>query len=249
MDYMDMLAKLGVGNAHPGGFAGSLRLITHFAFGQGTEVLEVGCGTGRTACRLAKLGCKVTAADTHPVMLAKARKRMEAEGVQVAWVQGAAESLPFADNSFDRVIVESVTVFTDAGHSLKEFLRVLRPGGLLLDRELIAARPVPEALASELRQGYRVKHLHTAGEWINLLRETGFATAELWDQRAMSPQLWEDVVMYPDPHQSADRDLSQYPSLWDIARRYDELMNLNHAFFGHAVLMGRKAPAPQSPAK
>lgn len=237
---MDMLAKLGVGNAHPGGFAGSLRLLAHFSFAPGMEVLEVGCGTGRTACRIARLGCKVKAVDSHPLMLAKARKRMEAEGVQVDWVQGDITSLPFADNRFDRIVVESVTIFTDAPRAIAEYFRVLKPGGLLLDRELLAARVPPTAVTDELQQSYKVNQLLSVEQWLKLLESTGFAEGRVWDRRPMSAQLWEDVVMYPDPHQTADRDLFQYPTMWDTARRYDELMNANHACFEHGVLVGKK---------
>lgn len=240
MDYMEMIAKLGIGNAHPGGFAGTLRLLTHFSFGPGLKVLEVGCGTGRTACKLASLGCSVTAVDPHPLMLAKAHLRMEAEGVQVDWQKGDATSLKFPESSFDRVVVESVTVFTDTPKALREYCRILKPGGLLLDRELIAAGPLPASLEAELRSAYQIRRLPTASEWLVLLAGAGFANAKLWDHRPMSPQLWEDVVMYPDPHQKADRNLAQFPSLWDTARRYEELMNVNQSCFEHAVLLAQK---------
>ena len=243
MDYMDMLAKLGIGNAHPGGYAGTLRLITHFGFGHGQSVLEVGCGTGRTACRLAALGCCVTAVDSHPVMLEKAEKRAPAEGARVCWLRGEAERLPCPDNSFDRVLVESVTVFADAGKAVSEYLRVLKPGGLLLDRELLAAGPLPGELAAELAGSYGIAHLRTAEEWRRLLEETGFGETGIWDHRSMTPQLWEDVVMFPDAHQFADRDLGRFPSLWETARRYEEQMNANQALLGHGAIIGRKRQA------
>lgn len=240
MDYMDMLAKLGIGNAHPGGYAGTLRLLTHFGFGPGQSVLEVGCGTGRTACRLAALGCKVTAVDRHPVMLVKAESRASAEGVRIQWVKGQAESLPLPANSFDRVLVESVSVFADAAKAGAEYLRVLKPGGLLLDRELLSAGPLPAELAEELRESYGIPFLRTAVEWKKLLKEAGFGETDIWDHRPMAPQLWEDVVMFPDPHQIADRDLGRYPSLWETSRRYDELMNAHQTLFEHGVLVARK---------
>lgn len=240
MNYMDMLAKLGIGNAHPGGYAGTLRLITHFGFGQGQSVLEVGCGTGRTACRLAALGCKVTAVDCHPVMLEKAEKRAAAEGVRVCWMKGEAERLPCPDNSFDRVVVESVTVFADAGEAIAEYHRVLKPGGLLLDRELLAAGPLPSELSAELMSSYGIAHLRTAQEWRRLLEEKGFCETGIWDHRSMTPQLWEDVVMFPDPHQYADRDLGRFPALWETARRYEELMNAHQTLFEHGAVIGRK---------
>lgn len=69
----------------------------------GLSVLDVGCGTGRHALRLAAVGAKVTAVDFSKGMLAKARLKTGAE--KVLFVQhDLAERLPFVDGSFDRVL-------------------------------------------------------------------------------------------------------------------------------------------------
>ena len=52
------------------------------------RALDVGCGSGRDAVHLAKLGWQVTAIDFVDAALASARQRAEQEGVQVEWVQG-----------------------------------------------------------------------------------------------------------------------------------------------------------------
>lgn len=243
LDYHDMIAKLGAGSAHPGGVAATLRLLSRYPFEPGMKVLEVGCGTGRTACCLARLGCEVTALEPHPLMLAKAGRRIRQEGVRVMLIRGAAEAIPFRDNRFDRIVAESVTVFTDAGRSLKEYLRVLKPGGLLLDRELMAAKPMPHRLSEDLAVHYGVERLRPAAEWLHLLEQTGFAVASLWDRRDLTPQQWEDVVLYPDPFQEPDKDLNRSPDLWESARRCEELLYANHRYFEHAVLLARKPAA------
>lgn len=238
-----MIAKLGVGNAHPGGFAATLRLISHFPFEPGMRVLEVGCGTGRTAGCLARLGCEVTALEPRPLMLEKAERRFRKEGVPVNLIEGTAEAIPLESGRFDRVVAESVTVFTDAARSVKEYYRVLKPGGLLLDRELLAAKPLPSGLRKELAAYYGIDRLLSSREWLTLLSAAGFVHPAIWDRRDLTPQLWEDVVLYPDPGQETDRDLFRSPELWETSRRYDELMNANHSYFEHGVLLARKPSA------
>lgn len=133
MDYQDLLAKQGVGSAHPGGFAATIDFLKDVSFLPGSKILEVGCGTGRTACYLAGQGYDVTALDIRPAMLRKARFRAQRQRVFVRWVEGDACDLPFPANQFDILLLESVTVFVDAKRALPEYRRVLRPGGRLYD--------------------------------------------------------------------------------------------------------------------
>ena len=77
---LDMLAKLGVGNAHPGGFGETIEQLKNYPIEKGKRVLEVGCGTGRTACFLAEQGCEVTAVDIRPEIIAKAIKELRSRG-------------------------------------------------------------------------------------------------------------------------------------------------------------------------
>lgn len=66
-------------------------------------VLEVGCGLGSLAIRLARKGFHVSAMDVSSEALRQARSEAEKAGVTIDWYQGFAEKLPFADGSFDYV--------------------------------------------------------------------------------------------------------------------------------------------------
>jgi len=182
-----MIAKLGAGNAHPGGFTATLRLLSQLRFEPGMKVLEVGCGTGRTACCLARLGCDVTALEPRPLMRKKAERRIREEGVRVTLLEGVAEAIPLLDSGFDRVVAESVTIFTDAGRSLKEYYRVLKPGGLLLDRELMAAQELPRWLSEEIADYYGIMKLRSAQEWLTELAQAGFENPSLWTGGSWRP--------------------------------------------------------------
>ena len=70
----------------------------------GMEVLDVGCGTGNAAIPAARLGARVTGLEPWGELLAIARERAADAMVEVDWVVGDPAELPFADDSFDRVI-------------------------------------------------------------------------------------------------------------------------------------------------
>lgn len=99
----------------------------------GDRVLDVACGTGIVARRLAEtVGAdgNVTGIDITPPMLAVARARSEQEGLDITWVEGAAEALPFPDESFDLVVSQAALMFfADPQKALAEMHRVLVPGG------------------------------------------------------------------------------------------------------------------------
>jgi SAM-dependent methyltransferase len=97
----------------------------------GHQVLDVACGTGalsEVAHDRVAPGGSVCGLDANPQMLAVARRKLQ----DIEWRHGHAESLPFADVSFDRVVSQFGMMFFDDRHAaLREMWRVLRPGGSL----------------------------------------------------------------------------------------------------------------------
>ncbi|UTW04724.1 methyltransferase domain-containing protein [Amphritea atlantica] len=98
----------------------------------GHRVLDVACGTGilaRTVAATVTEPGSVTGLDLSPGMLAMARQLAPS----IDWQLGSAESLPFADNSFDAVVSQfGLMFFQDRRSALKEMMRVLTPGGRLV---------------------------------------------------------------------------------------------------------------------
>lgn len=97
----------------------------------GRRVLEVGCGSAPCARWLAGHGARVVGLDISMGMLARGRAAMERGGPAVALVQAGAESLPFADGSFDIACSAfgAVPFVADSARVMREVARVLRPGG------------------------------------------------------------------------------------------------------------------------
>ncbi|KIL41083.1 methyltransferase type 11 [Gordoniibacillus kamchatkensis] len=240
MEYLEMLARLGVGSAHPGGFAATVAQLREHPIAPGCRILEVGCGTGRTSCYLAKLGYEVTALDLREDMLAKARRRASGEEVRVTFLQGNVEELPLPDEQYDVVMAESVTIFADVSKALREYARVLRPGGKLYDREILAARKLTSTAAQAICDFYGVKRMYAEKEWLELLGAAGFSEAKVWQPSKFPESAWEDIVHYPDLFQETDADAYENEAVWETAKKYDELMFAYHEFFGFGLMIGSK---------
>lgn len=96
----------------------------------GWRVLDVATGSGNAAIAAARLGCEAVGVDYVPHLLERGRVRAIAEGLDVELLEGDAESLPFADASFDAVTSVFGCMFApDHPRAAAELLRVTRPGG------------------------------------------------------------------------------------------------------------------------
>lgn len=106
------------------------RLVERAVPARGEALLDVAAGSGNVAVPAAHAGAHVTALDLAPSLLEAGRERASAAGVEIDWVEGDAEALPFADASFDVVLSALGVQFTPDHHaSARELARVCRPGG------------------------------------------------------------------------------------------------------------------------
>jgi ubiquinone/menaquinone biosynthesis C-methylase UbiE len=173
---------------HRGGLKATRDLLQMCEIQPGQRILEVGCGSGYTACTAAKqYGASVAAADREPHLLARTRDRARSMKVveSVALSLADARRLPFADAAFDGVICESVLAFLeDKADALREFHRVLKPGGFLANNEVTFLKPPPaEFLAAMRGAAPKVPGALAipvdADEHRRLLEETGFVSVQV----------------------------------------------------------------------
>ncbi len=98
----------------------------------GTRVLDVACGAGNAALPAARAGAHVTGLDLVPELLEGGRKKAAAAGVEIDWVEGDAEELPFENGGFDRVFSTFGHMFAPRHRrTADEILRVCRKGGVI----------------------------------------------------------------------------------------------------------------------
>lgn len=124
-DYDAMMRQEGL-------YAVGERIVRRLGIGAGDRVLDVACGTGNAAIPAAASAAEVVGVDLTPEMLEVARRRAADAGVDVEWVEGDAEELPYADGEFDAVLSTFGVQFAPRHEVVADELsRVLRPGGRL----------------------------------------------------------------------------------------------------------------------
>ena len=100
---------------------------------RGMRVLDVACGTGNAAIPAARAGARVTGLDLAPKLLEQGRAKAEAERLELQWVEGDAEQLPFEDGSFDRVLSTFGHMFAPRHQQTADAMtRVCRPDGAIV---------------------------------------------------------------------------------------------------------------------
>jgi ubiquinone/menaquinone biosynthesis C-methylase UbiE len=155
---------------------------------KGLTVLDVGCGTGRHALRLAGAGATVQALDFSPGMLEQARQKPGTAGVCFK-VHDLSEPLPFPAGMFDRVICGLVVDhIADLNGLFAEMLRVCRPSGCVVVTVMhpammlrgVQARFHDPASGQEVRPASQV---HELSDYILAAARTGCVFDHLSEHR------------------------------------------------------------------
>lgn len=108
------------------------QLLRATGVGPGQTVLDVATGTGNVALQAAAAGADVVGLDLTPELFDVARRRAGALGLDVEWVEGDAEDLPYEDGSFDRVLSTFGIQFAPRHEVVAaELARVCKPGGVI----------------------------------------------------------------------------------------------------------------------
>ncbi|MER1995180.1 MAG: class I SAM-dependent methyltransferase [Arthrobacter sp.] len=107
-------------------------LAAEAGVGPGDYVLDVAAGTGNASIPAAMTGARVVALDLTPELLAAGQDIAVGRGLELDWLEGDAEELPFPDSTFDAVM-SCVGVMFAPNHrrAAAELVRVCRPGGTI----------------------------------------------------------------------------------------------------------------------
>lgn len=146
------------------------------------RIADVACGTGVLADRIERelQPDAVYGVDMSDGMLAQARARSD----RVQWLKGPAEHLPFDDGALDAVVTTSAFHFFDQPAAVREFHRVLAPGGLAVVVALSARQPL---LQGPVASRWKPAHHASQAEIRAMFEDAGFTVT---DQHRVPRPAW-----------------------------------------------------------
>lgn len=215
--YMDLLSKLGIGGAHPGGLRATEIMLKDEPINQDTVILDAGCGTGQTSAYLYNTyHANIIALDAHPLMIQKAKNRFLQLQLPIQTVEASLEAIPMKNQSTHYVLAESVLSFVEIEPVLREMLRVLKPGGVLYAIELTMQGPLSEIEQKQIGQFYGFQQMWNEDRWRDAMKKAGFADVQI---RTL-PSFYDDHEPLTEFHPSED-----VPDvLFDLLEQHERLL-------------------------
>lgn len=169
----------------------------------GKDAIELGCGTAYVSAWLARRGARPVGIDNSANQLATARRLQAEYGLSFPLLHGNAEQVPYPAASFDLAISEyGACLWADPYRWVPEAARLLRSGGELIflvnSTLLVLCEPEDENQAATnqlLRPAFGLHRIEwpgdsgvefhlTHGDWIRLLRQSGFSIEDLIEVQA-----------------------------------------------------------------
>lgn len=178
LEFQEWLVARSDASQHAGQSGATRRVASWLALSPGARVLDVGCGSAKSAVLLAtEHRVVVIGLDRSERSLGRARWRARRRALEerLPLVRADAEALPFHDATFDAVLLEAVAYAAPLESLLPELARVLVPGGRvgLVD---IARKPdhLPPQADFQRLLGEQRLNLLTVAEWRRVVLDAGF---------------------------------------------------------------------------
>jgi len=224
------------------------RMLDLCPVGDGSSVLDVGCGLGHETSRLAGLvgkGGRVDGIDSSESLIEEARRRAQETGVPVNYGTGDAHNLPYVNASFDLCRAERVLLYLeDPAKAVEEMSRVTRPGGrvvifdfdygaLFIDSDFVGmTRQIEALIASDPRNPSIGKNLP------NLFRKAGLAIEAIVPSTVLPNTAIARRLSGSALSRGIDEGLftaAQVESWWQEQDRMEQDKSLYHAYHGYVV--------------
>ena len=182
---------------HTGGAIASIELLKRINFSSDARVLDAGCGIGGSSRLIAEqFNCRVIGIDLADKFINAANylTKCTAQKDLVSFQQGSILDLPFEENTFDAILCQHVLMnIKDKSKTIREFFRVLKPGGNLILHEITKGEnhsvlfPVPWASSPA------ISFLESWNFLAGILEEQGFKTSSYSEKTSEACSWWEKV--------------------------------------------------------
>jgi SAM-dependent methyltransferase len=171
---------------HIRGDVATKELIKLSGFTTGMHIIDVGCGIGGSARRLAhEIGCRVTGVDLSDAYIDAAQKLTALLHMQerVTFRAASALDMPFEDNTFDGAwSIQMGMNIEDKLTWMKEVCRVIKPGGRAVLYEVCASKNSPIHFPVPWAQDLSMSFLVTPGAFREVITRAGFAV-DAWHEK------------------------------------------------------------------
>jgi len=238
---------------HLGGQEATRTLLDVCQIDATSRVLDVGCGSGTTACLIAEqYGASVRGIDISEVMIAKAEERARRQGLlnKVEFRVADVFRLPFEDDSFDVVVVESVLIPLpgDKKQALTEMIRVVRPGGRIGANESTVDPSAPPEFLDLFAEHPAIYGHFTAQTLRRLFEESGLQVVHVAEAKSVeAPDALKQlglrgllsfmIRVYPKILLTLLRDAR----FRKASRIDDEITKRGKQYMGYTLIVGRKS--------
>jgi ubiquinone/menaquinone biosynthesis C-methylase UbiE len=151
------------------------------------KIADIACGTGILSDRIERElhPDEIYGVDMSDGMLSQARARSD----RVHWLRGPAEQLPFADGALDAVVTTSAFHFFNQPAALREFHRVLAPGGLVAVSAMSKRKGRVQAPSAN---SWKPQHNTSPAEMRELFEGAGFVIS---DQHRIPRPAWATRIV------------------------------------------------------
>ena len=193
------------------------RFLSWLALSAGSTLLDVACGAGGPALRIAaKTGASFTGIDVHEQAIAKGNALAEQRGLSQAAkfrVLDAAQPLPFPDSTFDAITcIDAINHLPDRPRVISEWVRLLKPKGrLLFTDSLIVTGPLTNAEIAVrssagfylfVPPGYDEQVLAQCGLRVVVAEDVTQNTAKMADRRRVARESHAQALREIEGHQA-----------------------------------------------
>lgn len=246
LDFSSLVAAVNEPNT-PSGAHESIRVIlSEIPTQRIRRVLDVGCNTGFATLELAGwLDAEVVGLDLNDISLSRARDRAGALGMSnVQFVLGSLLDMPFDEDSFDLVYCNNVTSFiSDRGKAMAEYLRVLRPQGVLAVVPIYYRTPPPphiiDAVSAAIRSSVEPRGIE---QWLECFSAPGleliFRKDYVYDH-ITDERITEYAARVTSPERTPWLDPTQRDAARVRLQGMYKLFNENLSYCGFSVLLFR----------
>lgn len=221
-------------------------MIRQIELQPGQRMLDVGCGTGQPALRLAQVtGGAVVGITINQMQVERANERARQHdlGDRVHFELANALELPYADASFDAAwAFESLFHMPDRVKALREIGRVVRPGGRIIIADIVEAVPLPEERKAAFLSAFTANILTPLDQYYQDLQTAGLTVLETIDiTRNTRPSMPAGNVVLQQPH-IREQLLNFFgdPALVDSFGPYwADLADAVERYIGYIILVAR----------